>query len=152
MRMFIGQRGNNASSKPCPPPFSEGICKTTPARGSRQAKVQRKHEEDKADARQRRTAPSVSASTTPTRVASAAVSDDCNAGADEDARAESEARAEAVAALGMLFSQSGDVKDDAREIGGPNSSSDSSIVASRQGMRAVEGRLPIFSVGVAARA
>ncbi|CAM9096163.1 unnamed protein product, partial [Scytosiphon promiscuus] len=130
MRMFIGQRGNNAS-KPCPPPSSKGGASTKATgnkagggSGSGNRQTRRKFDDLKPDATKQRCATSSPAPATDSAVetqpraaspapasssaASAADADIVAKAVDDpavDEKEEDQARADAVAALGMLFSQ-----------------------------------------------
>lgn len=134
MRMFIGQRGNNAS-KPCPPPSSKGGAptKTVGSKagggigiGSSNRQTRRKSDDFKPDATKQpqccetaspppAAAPAVATTATSPAPASSSTILPADAGSEAVAKAvddsafddkeEDQARADAVAALGMLFSQ-----------------------------------------------
>lgn len=130
MRMFIGQRGNkagannsNSTAESTACPDYKSSLHSAKGNNTRQARPQKKHEEEPlviatADRRPRKseecqntaTDKGVSAPTSPISISSASGdsgSASPTVGTEEVSatRAESDARAEAVAALGMLFSQ-----------------------------------------------
>ncbi|CAN0155879.1 unnamed protein product, partial [Hapterophycus canaliculatus] len=133
MRMFIGQRGNNAS-KPCPPPTSKGgtVAKTVGSKAggsmsSSNRQTRRKVDDFKSDALKQpqrcatASPPPTTASAVATLSSVASPAPSCcsttppadpepvakavDDSAFDNEKEESQARADAVAALGMLFSQ-----------------------------------------------